>query len=317
MAISVIGGSSSSNAEYRELIDVSVTNSPVLLKKTTAAGVYKFIAYPKTPASFSATVKFVNSSDEIFSTQSFQDYDSGSNVNYIELLVRTTQQASIIFIESTATCFVFVEKIEEPVQSSPLTILAYNSTQTVTVESAGSYILLGGGGGGGNATFNNEYASYNFNGAGGSGYMQKGTISPGSYALVIGQGGAAQTNGSASTFNGVTAAGGIGTSTKSGGAGGSGGASFGYSNNSGGINGGSGSNGGQGVPGVGSGVQLPWWKTPPTAASQGGGFYGGGGCGSGGSSNASPNTGGGGGGTRDVGNGGSGGSGVLLIAVGV
>jgi hypothetical protein len=66
ISFSTLSAGSGSDTEYRELIDVSVTNSPDLLKKATDAGVYKFVAYPKTPGSFSATVKFVNSSDQIF-----------------------------------------------------------------------------------------------------------------------------------------------------------------------------------------------------------------------------------------------------------
>lgn len=301
MGISTIGGAAaSSNAA--ELLDVSVANAPVTLGKTRSAGVYKFTAYAKTAGTPTGTLRLLDSSGAVSVSGTLQDYDTGSSANYTELILRATQPISSIAVETSATCFILIEKIEEPVAAAPLSILAYNSTQTVTVANAGKYILLGGGGGGAQ-------------GGGGSGYLQTGSVTPGSYSLVIGAGGATGSNGSPSTFNGVTANGGIRSISGAGGAGGSGGGAL--NGGTGGANGGNGADGGgPNTPGIGSGVQLPWWKTGASAVggNTSGGFYGGGGGNLNGSTPAAAaaNTGGGGGAVN-----GTGGSGVLLIAVGI
>ena len=199
--------------------------------------------------------------------------------------------------------------------------------------------LVGGGGGGSNLSSDSSGG-----GGGGGGYTRteknirldnKTT----SYQIVIGSGGAADTDGTATStaFGGLSAAGGKRGSTRQGGAGGSGGGGGQYNGWDNGNGGSYGSNGtgqysyggaGQGSTTCefGEGTTSSCTKGTAYAYSGGGG---GGGCGAGysagtpgsgglyggagGANNGTANRGGGGGGHNIRGTSGSGGSGVVVI----
>jgi hypothetical protein len=265
----------------------------------------------------------------LFSGSTF-DLDTGSTVNFSQRTYNLSPTAKFISLTApTAAAYVSIEY--RKFSANPLNPIKYTASQTVVVGYASNFVLLGGGGGGGGANSGNQRAC-----GGGSGYLATGTVSPGTYSLTIGSGGAGGTSGGVggtggvSTFNAVTANGGIGgtmygTGANKGGNGGSGGG--GSSGGNGGSNGGSGSGGGDNNPGSGSGVSATLF-TPGSGGAggspgQGGGLYGGGGGGtlgvnaSGGA--ASAGTGGGGGGANCPGSGASnmsggiGGSGAMWI----
>lgn len=307
---------------------------------TGATGIYRVRAYSSTLTSTpTATVNFINSSGNVFATVTTADIDTGSTANYSEYVVAISSAIAKISISSTLAGWVSFERISSANVPSAIVVNTFSTSQTVTTL-AGRAALIGGGGGG--AINGNSGAS-----GGSSGYLQLFPVSAGSYALVIGSGGIAGNtsvrdggNGSASTFNGYTANGGLGGINPGGGTSGApgvnGGSGSGAGTNSGtagagGSNGSNGLNGSNGaVGGTGSGVTMPWWKPAGNGGSAGngpggaGGLYGGGGgagsstSGTGGT--AAANTGGGGGAGANFGDsntGGAGGSGVLFIGVGL
>jgi len=211
-----------------------------------------------------------------------------------------------------------------------------SGTFTPNIDMSIDAFLVGGGGGGGSTSSSTP------RGGGGGGYTATYTsislTSGSSYSIVIGAGGAAATNGSASTAFGHSAAGGYGTSHLAGANGGSGGGSgsgydtaqyAGYGGTNGGNGGTAGDVGGTGqgtttkafggttgdpYAGGGSGGVNQWGDADWARA---GGILGGG---TGGISyhngtNGAANTGGGGGGAGggyEI-SGGSGGSGIVII----
>jgi hypothetical protein len=197
---------------------------------------------------------------------------------------------------------------------SPVTGWSLNeSTKVLTFTTPGTYTFIpngefcvdytvvGGGGGGAG-----------FGGGGGGGETKLGLfylVNSTSYTITVGNGGVVNGNGSNSTFDLITAAGGRNASS---------GGTAGGSGNSG-AGGAGGSAGGTGVGGAGGDGFLSLY-----GGGGGGGGYGGGGiggAGGGGNGNGyngnggsgSPNTGGGGGGAGR-GSGGLGGSGIVILS---
>ena len=193
--------------------------------------------------------------------------------------------------------------------------------------------LVGGGGGGGKAS------STSGGGGGGGGYTTTGTasiVNGQSYEIVVGDGGAAATDGNKSTAFNLQAAGGKTSVSYVGGAGGSGGGSGGYYSNYGAAGGSNGSAGtaayyaggtGQGTStyefgdiaatltlyGGGGGGGRGYHNTNGTYGRNGAGGTGGGSPGGSSQSAAKNYGGGGGGGGAKSGTGGSGGSGIVVI----
>ena len=285
------------------------------------AGVYTVRAYKTgqngTPT---AAVNFLNSSNDSVTLGALSDWDTGNSRNYSELICRVTGSFRGFIISLNTESWISVEFNQEYSASTPLVVTSYTTSQEVTIGSTALFALLGGGGGGGNVP-----ASFG-SGGGGSGYLNQGSISAGTYSLVIGAGGPPESNGGASTFNGLTAPGGFlgadhsgGTSAAggAGGSGGCGGADYGNPGEQlGGFGGGNG-NSYTGPGGTGSGV-VPgsWFGAATSGAGYGGGIYGGGG---GGGYNVAGSGGGGAvAGTANSGKtGGSGGQGGLFILTGI
>jgi hypothetical protein len=325
MSLDVIGNIEKDEVWYR--IPPSETAiafySPELKNKTFA----KFTGYGNnlavTPL-IAAT--FLNSSSQVISTVTLQNFDTGSSANPSQALIEIPTQAEIISFNSTTyTVFVLAEyiKIIEPPTTS---VTKYTSSQTITFNSPATVTLLGGGGGGGAVTGNNNQVRA----GGGSGYITTGTVGAGTHTLAIGAGGGSQANGGSTTFAGLSAAGGINGASTS--AGGSGGGAAGTTNTTPGRAGGTNGSNAPVAGGIGSGVQATLFRA---GAGGSGGFNGPGGAGGvyagGGGSGmafyefavspggtAAPNTGGGGGGAISVTGlaanpGGSGGSGALYV----
>jgi hypothetical protein len=112
-----------------------------------------------------------------------------------------------------------------------LTFAYPGGTLVVNRSITATYLVVGGGGGGGNS----GYAGGG--GAGGAVYISTPTVlSPGSYTVTVGAGGALGTNGGNSVFNGTTGTGGgYGSAGGSGGNGGCGGGGEGTSGSGGGT----------------------------------------------------------------------------------
>jgi len=259
-------------------------------------------------------VYFLNSSFVTISNPTF----TGRN-GYLKAPAQTRYIG--ISISHTAFCAISFGGVE---YNPGITATKFTSSQTITLNSSYSFLLMGGGGSGGGSPPSNGGLGT----GGGSGRITTGTINAGTYSLVIGAGatGATNSNGSTggtSTFSTFSATGGAGgTNQANGGAGGSGG---GGNNNPGGANG---ANGGGTSGGAGSGVALSLSIIPGGGGNvtggpgNGGGLYAGGAgsqtpyaAGGGGNANGS----GGGGGGASSGNstasrvGGSGGSGALYL----
>lgn len=162
------------------------------------------------------------------------------------------------------------------------TVHVFGESQTVIVDSAGEfdYLLVAGGGGGG---------SSNGGGGGGGGFVENYNqfITPGQYPLIIGSGGAVNSDGSPSTLFGVQATGGGRggiDSVSVAGSGGSGGGGGHGPTNAVEVPGAPGISG-QGFPG-GSGYRNSYLTNPQDAKSPkfiGSGGGGGGGAGGAGS----------------------------------
>lgn len=280
--------------------------------------------YVKTGLStLTITGSFVNDVNDILGTFTTLDNDTGSTVNYSEVITAVPTGTTKVRLSSTSPAFVFIQ----PIQTSPfapLTAQVYQTSQSITLANSASVALLGGGGSGGSAVNSSRNP-----GGGGSGFLTHGTINAGTYTLTVGAGGpvvggeSAGASGGATTFSTFNAAGGGGGGFASGASGGSGG----------GFQGDGGWGGNSGAGGTGSGVTPNLFTV--TSANRGiagpvagaGGLYGGGAGGSnvgnnGGtaiSSGASAvsGTGGGGGGAKTWNSatvtGGAGGSGALWV----
>lgn len=295
------------------------------------AGFYTFKFYADTATTPTGTVKTYDSSFVLGTTTTTLDRDTGSTANYSEMYLSLTDSTPFVTVSSTSAGYLVAQKLPEKAGVfAPITV--YSTSQTVTITNSSPFVLIGGGGGGGSIG-----GPVTGVGGGGSGYLQKNTVQPGSYSLVIGAGGAAGGaggstggGGGASTFAGYTANGGNpGNATTgdiwSGANGGNGGSGGGP--NGGGAGGSNGSNGSNGVGfgGTGSGVtSAAWYPTGSGGGSNGNGYGNGGGVyggGGGGWSNSYTYGGGGagavGGGGGGVGNGGNaggpGGKGALIV----
>jgi hypothetical protein len=308
MAISAFPAPAAGGADTIEAVAITVANSAFVINKPGLPGLYEFKAISNTAATPTGTIRFLDSNSAEISVFSLLDYDTGSTANESVVVARLEVEFSKIVITLNLVSTVVITSYQTPSAAEQVTITAFNTTQTVVRTTTNPAILLGGGGGGGRGSNTNT-------GGGGSGYIEKFSVAPGTYSLVVGAGGGGEGDGSASTFNGLTAAGGSRGTNSAGGAGGSGGGQ-----GTGGANGANGSGAGGGV---GSGVTLPFWRAPGVGGGThtAGGFYaGGGGISSTSASGTSgaANTGGGGGAAGSSGGtAGGGGSGVLLIAEGL
>ncbi len=99
-------------------------------------------------------------------------------------------------------------------QSGNILILPLSTSVIVTTTTTVNYLICGGGGGASGGV-----ANVNFGSGGGSGEVKTGsmTLSPGTYSVVVGDGGGGSitnaTDGGSSSFNGVVASGGTGATT--------------------------------------------------------------------------------------------------------
>lgn len=314
----------SSGAIAPEWLPVTTPSTWYSINKVWPAGVYRVRAYAAgLDSTATVNVNFADSNGTILANATSVDIDDSQNRNFSERLFNVPSAAAQIAVNMSIAGYVSIENLGVQAAGSPIVITNYSTSQTLTFTGRVACALLGGGGGGG---------SGQAGGGGGSGYIQKFYLNAGSYPLVVGAGGGSNTAGSPSTISTYTAnggnpgvAGGGYGGAAQGGAGGSGGSgTWNTPGNYGGSNGSTPSPNG----GAGSGVVLPWWATPGAGGlsvdrltSNPGGYYAGGGCGgpnnnsaTGGSAGAG--TGGGGGGGSWYGNGGTGGTGSLLVGVG-
>lgn len=144
-----------------------------------------------------------------------------------------------------------------------LSLVFYTTSQSITVTGSTQFLMSGGGGGGAGGFFTTN----GWNG-GGSGYITSGTVSAGTYSLVVGAGGLGvpygqtTSSGGATTFAGYTANGGAGGDQ--GGAGGSGaggGTGLGAGSSAGTYGGTNGANGATGIAGSAVALSTPWSTT--------------------------------------------------------
>lgn len=180
-----------------------------------------------------------------------------AGVNHIEVDLTLYAQPSI-----TATLLI-VERnltVSNKTVPWPSALKIFQTSGNVTVP-AGTYnFLISGAGGGGTG------GSFGTGGwpGGGSGYIKIGTVSGGTYPLVVGAGGNggdlnasgfAPSSGGVTTFNGLTANGGDAGGPGGSGAGGANNSAYSISGTNGGYNG---SSGGTGIAGSGYTVPAPW-----------------------------------------------------------
>ena len=228
--------------------------------------------------------------------------DVGSTVTHIMISIDTGTDVSVGLIQTGIT---------QPVLTGVLDTISATGSYTAASPGIANVLILGGGGGGGTGVGA-------LNGGGGSASFAsigEYTLTPASVAVVVGAGGAVAGDGGTTTFDGVSALGGIGATSNVGGAGGSGGGGGTTSSPAvapGGANGNPGNpaGGGGGAGGAGSGTT---WASGVyvhgvsagaggaggtrtlylVQGGGGGGIYGGGG---GGNGYSGTNSGGGGGG---------------------
>jgi len=264
---------------------------------------------------------------------SFKGYDAGTAIEPIEAFGTISAEAQVLKVEFSRA--VFMQAEYSPSQTNYATLIALNSTQSVTIASDNTpAVIIGAGGGGGGSSSGINRGG----GGGGSGYIDTGTIAAGTYTFTAGAGGTGGSGGDnvgatggTSSFSTLSATSGLGGSGSNTGdaAGGNGGSGGGTGWGAGAINtiGSGGSNGADGegdFPGTGSDTEAPALGTPPSVGGTiraGGAFYGGGGGGQIGSGQVNGGVGsfggGGGGGTTGGGNsgttvGGAGGVGALF-----
>lgn len=275
MAISVIGGSSSSSSGVVAFWVYNATAST--LKKANVnleAGYYMVTLYGTsvTASPSAATISFSGGE-----SVTVADGDTGSTANAFFGFVNLPNGATSvqgIFVGNLK-----VEKVGTALTAQTGSIVNYGSSQNVTVPAGATIYGLGGGGGG-----NWEYG-------GGSGYWGSGTLAAGTYYLTIANGGGGGGTGGTTTIGSLSFAGG---SPASGGSGGGRAGGPGENGGTGGSNGSNGSSTSRGAGGSGSGVSMPGVWTPAAG-------------GSGGDRDANGNWTAGGGGGSAIGQGGKGG----------
>jgi hypothetical protein len=297
------------------------TGTDAFVAYAGAAGVHTFRAWREswegTPG---VSIKAYDANDALITTFTLNETDNSQGLDAVERNIRLTSAVAFILVTASANVWLTATFNNAYQQGTFLTSTTYGTSQTVTITAATKAILIGGGGGGG-------AGSGGGGGGGGAGYIQRFNINPGSYPLVVGAGGArgvpggaVATAGGASTFNGLTANGGLpGQSFAAGSLGGAGGSGGGMGGRGGNISSSGGANGANGgitsgtTAAAGSGVVFPFWRNPGLqgdgggwesgngGGGGGGGTYGGGG---GGNSGAGAGGGGGGGGGLATGNGG-------------
>ena len=255
MAINIY--KTASQVNKGEWYDIAVANDtytfPIANFATNALVLFR--AYSKAGnATPIFNVSLLDSSNGTLKSVAMVDVDSGSTVNFSEVITEVPAAAVRFRLSSSAPIFLFAQ----PIQLSPyppLTPIRYLTSQEITLSSAAEVALLGGGGGGGGTTSAGALA-----GGGGSGYMTTGNLVPGTYTMTIGLGGAGSTgtgsSGGTTSIGSLTAAGGNGGQRAgNGGSGGSGGG-VGSSGAAAGFNGNSGQTTGGRTGGAGSGAQA-------------------------------------------------------------
>jgi hypothetical protein len=274
MAFDVIGDVTTEEIWYKVPSGEFATgfSAPELTGKIFARFTFYSVASAVTPTN---ALAFLNSSNGTISSHTPFDLDTGSTANASELVVEIPAAAVAISFSPMASTLVFVRAEYSAVNyAQGINVTKYTTSQSITLTKTSSVALIGGGGSGAGGS------GFNFaHGGGGSGYITSGSVTAGTYSLVIGSGAggsgsSAGNPGGSTTFAGLTAAGGSGASSTQGGAGGSNGG------NQGGTGGSNGSPGSgvvptlfSGGPGGNAGSSNVGWNN----GGGGGGVYGGGG----------------------------------------
>lgn len=296
------GGSGFGEVASRTVVALAAnTNKIVKISDLGGAGTYR-ISFYTNDASAASTVSIAESSSTFGGLTSFTMVSIPNTERSYKFF---TTNASTYFLTFNASeeGFIIADKLTQ-LESPPINITAYTSSQSITLTSNSVVALVGGGGGGGNG--NGGAAT-----GGGSGRLTTFSATPGTYSLVVGAGGAGGADGGSTTMNGYTATGGTrGNAGGNGGSGGGGGSWY-YPGQIGGSNG----NGGGNSPGGnGSGVQFVGFYSYGNGGgggpygSSGGGGGGGTYAGGGGATLANDYNSAGGGGGSGVGGGGGGGA---------
>jgi hypothetical protein len=280
--------SSAASGATIDWVSVESLNSVLTYIKAYPVGLYRVRYYNATNggSTVAADVYFA-AADGSYTSVTTVDNDSANGLNYTEALVNVPAATVTIGVKSASVGRLSIENVGTQAVGQVVSTTTVSTSQSITFTGAKNCVLIGGGAGG-----NGSYGAARH--GGGSGYIQKFTVQPGTYSLVIGAGGSggsgggAGGNGSASTFAGFTAGGGFASNGSVGGNGGSAGATANGSGTmaNGGYNGTTDTAGAGG--GVSSGVKLPFWAIPgaPGASANGylnnygraGGWYAGGGA---------------------------------------
>lgn len=268
MAISQIGIAQSTIPQNKYNFS-TVANTPKVLESSFSAGVYTFTF----SASTKISIAFYNAAGTLIQSQN-------STTSYSNLVFVLSVPFSKVLFMTDTNISITIDIIPTAPLKASFSSQFITSTQSITLASPTTAILVGGGGG--------TSGGPGWGGAG-SGYCAVGTLAAGTYTATIGAGGIALTTGSATSIGSLTAAGGNPNNGQVGGAGGSGGAGGGASG-TGGANGGNGAGGGYGGGGAGSGITLGIPIIPGIGGTSGstagtaGGVYAGGGSANGGGS---------------------------------
>lgn len=340
--VSSAASGSSSGSNTSMWVKIPNANQKYVMPFEGEAGVVRFRMYsPDNLSTPDFSVQVLDSSNVTLLSGSGAGVDDASQNDYSELILALSSAYAKVLVESTsAQNFIHIERISDSIAGTPIVVQTHTSSKTVSISQTSTVILLGGGGGGANG---GSAQSASSGGGGGSGYLKTFVVEPGSYPLVIGAQGNANTDGGSSTFAGQTAEGGLkGTYTNgtnrggNGGSGGGGGADYrrtaaGGTGGSNGSSGGSTGGSGSGVPWPSTSSSFPFYidagvggraptsyNTPATIHA---GVYGGGAGGANygynGVSPASDGYGGGGGGGGAGRSGAAGKAGALFVAVGL
>jgi hypothetical protein len=320
MALKSLKSSSSEKRTYWYELTVNNSFQKFPMPDLVNGGHIEISSFINSGGTLPVTILLKDSSGATLKTITTVDADSGSTSGYTTIMTSApVGTVQIDFPSITQNVAVSFSILNFP-KINYLSVTKYTTSQSLTFTGATSFVLLGGGGAGGSAPASgNERTA-----GGGSGYLQGGSVAPGTYSLTIGAGGTAVMSGTYTGGTGGTtslgafsATGGLGgTRSDLGGAGGSGGGGRGGGN--GGSNGSNGASGADGAGGAGSGVAANVFSPGTGGAGgysgAGGGVYAGGGGGIHGQNNsggsAATGTGGGGGG------GGAQGSGAAAIVGG-
>lgn len=331
MSVSVFPAPATGGATGGMTTDIfPISGGISLVQKTFPLGLYAFKAQSSTVTEASGTVEFRDADENVLASVTLVDSNTGGTSSPYFGALDLPQEAAFMFF-SGANFSGFLE-MSYSTSEGLKKIAAITTTASYVLPYSATAYVFGGGGAGGGAALDRSGG-----GGGGSGYLATGSVTPGTYSVVIGAGGlrSAETRdadglaGGTSSFGDISASGGDGglrSATTAGGAnGGDGGCGGGGGrpdtsfSTSFGVGGEDGADGAdhpgatvdRGLGGTGSGVAfsggffLPTSEASPTARFSGI-FYAGGNGGSGSSNlqanNALANTAaGGGGGSRTSG----------------